>query len=257
MKAKNFEDLISGKKFNKKKDLIILNDPDNQDFHRLRDINTFFHIRNQRKLEKAKAPTSNNIRHSVTATRILDKLNKSATATDKDEKKRASTTAGGDLQKEGKRLKIFSDDVTGVKFTSGKGSGSLTSTAVAVNYENESREATEEEVLQAMFQVLRRKKKKGYVKLQTNVGDILLEIHCDFVPRTSTNFMKLCEAKKYNGSSFHRLIKNFMIQGGKPPKDAQEEDDASIWGGAFRDEFDDRLKHDGKYLFQNLLIVFD
>jgi len=35
-----------------------------------------------------------------------------------------------------------------------------------------------------------------------------------------------------------------MIQGGKPPKDADDDDDESFWGGAFRDEFDHRLKHD-------------
>jgi peptidyl-prolyl cis-trans isomerase-like protein 2 len=52
----------------------------------------------------------------------------------------------------------------------------------------------------------------------------------------------LCQAGKYADTRFHRLIPGFMIQGGKA-KDG--EDDESLWGGAFADEFDDRLKHTG------------
>ena len=209
VKAKNYEDLISGKKFNKKKDVIVLNDPNDDTFNQLGDINSFFHIQNQRQIE-TKTPKTNNIRHSVTATRILDKLSTSS----KEEKNKDGLKKRGaeDLAKEGKRLKIYSDDVTGVKLTTGRASGSLTSSAMTVTYDNEAREATEEEVLTAQFQVMRRRKKKGYVRLQTNMGDMLLEIHCDMVPRTATNFIKLCEAKKYNGTSFHRLIKVGMTK---------------------------------------------
>lgn len=60
--------------------------------------------------------------------------------------------------------------------------------------------------------------------------------------RTCTNFLGLCQAKKYDGSSFHRSIPSFMIQGGRAISGDGKED-ASLWGGAFPDEFDDRLKH--------------
>ena len=243
VKAKNYECLISGQKFNKKKDVILLNsDPTDKEFHKLRDINTFFHVINQRQLEK-KAPQHSNIRHSVTATRILDKINKTKQSEDDSSKKRTGDKE--DLKKEGKRLKIFSEDVTGVKYNTGKAASSFTSTAVEATNENEAREATEDELLQSMLSVMRRRKKKGYVRIETNMGNLLVEIHCDMVPRTATNFIKLCDAKKYNGVTFHRLIKSFMIQGGKPPKDSSGNDE-SIWGGAFKDEFDNRLKHDGK-----------
>lgn len=175
----------------------------------------------------------------------MEKLKK--TKDDSDSKKRsAASKSGDDLKQEGKRLKIFSDDVTGVKFTGGKTTGSFTSTAMSVSHDSETREATDEEVLVSLFNLLRKKKKKGYVKMKTNLGDMLLELHCDIVPRTCMNFLKLCEANKYNGSPFHRLIKNFMAQGGKPPEDQKDNSDESYWGGSFVDEFDDRLKHDGR-----------
>mmetsp|Transcript_1823 Transcript_1823/g.2787 ORF Transcript_1823/g.2787 Transcript_1823/m.2787 type:complete len:302 (+) Transcript_1823:753-1658(+) len=128
--------------------------------------------------------------------------------------------------------------VTGIQLTSGKTSGSFTSSSMAVSNTNESREATQEEILQAQFAVMRYRKRKGYVTLHTNMGNIGLELHCDIAPRTCTNFFGLAEAGRYDGSKFHRLIPSFMIQGGKG------EPDRSFWGEPFVDEFDDRLKHD-------------
>lgn len=53
-------------------------------------------------------------------------------------------------------------------------------------------------------------------RLQTNVGDLNLELNCATVPRTCENFLTLCGVGYYNGVVFHRSIKNFMIQGGDP-----------------------------------------
>jgi peptidyl-prolyl cis-trans isomerase-like protein 2 len=245
LKSKNYLDLTTGKKFHPQKDVIILNDPDNPDFYSLRDINSFWHITNARAKEQLQ-PASTNVRHSVTATRIMEQIQK-------EKKKRAATeststtssttasTTAFTWPNNTKKLKIFSTDVTGIQYTSGKASGSLTSTAMDVASDNTAREADPEEILQAQFQAMRNNKKKGYVQLFTNRGEILLELHCDIVPRTCTNFLGLCEANKYQNTKFHRLIPNFMIQGGKSTTD----DDASLWGPAFADEFDDRLKHAG------------
>ena len=63
---------------------------------------------------------------------------------------------------------------------------------------------------------MRAMKKKGYVQLITSLGALNLEIHCDLVPRTAENFLGLCEQGKYDSTVFHRLIKNFMVQGGDP-----------------------------------------
>lgn len=46
--------------------------------------------------------------------------------------------------------------------------------------------------------------KKGYVQLQTNLGNLNLEIHADFVPRTAENFLTLCARGAYDGLTFHR-----------------------------------------------------
>ena len=60
--------------------------------------------------------------------------------------------------------------------------------------------------------VERKPKKKGYMRLHTNMGDLNLELHCDIAPRACENFMILAETGYYSGTVFHRSIKNFMIQ---------------------------------------------
>lgn len=52
--------------------------------------------------------------------------------------------------------------------------------------------------------------------LKTNLGDIEIELFEDTMPITTGNFIKLAEEKFYDGTKFHRVIKDFMIQGGDP-----------------------------------------
>ena len=59
----------------------------------------------------------------------------------------------------------------------------------------------------------KRIKKKGYARIVTNKGPLNLELHCDAVPKTCENFIKLAQKGYYNDTIFHRSIKNFMIQG--------------------------------------------
>jgi peptidyl-prolyl cis-trans isomerase B (cyclophilin B) len=76
--------------------------------------------------------------------------------------------------------------------------------------------------------------------IQTNRGDIVLELHQDQTPNTVKNFVDLAEKGYYNGLTFHRVIPDFMIQGGCP--------DGTGMGGPgykFADEFDPELRHDG------------
>ena len=54
------------------------------------------------------------------------------------------------------------------------------------------------------------------VTLHTNYGDIKVEIFCDTTPMASENFLGLCASGAYDGTLFHRNIKQFMIQGGDP-----------------------------------------
>ena len=255
-KAKSYIDLISGEKFNKKTDVIVLQDPSNLELTALRDINNFKHTSALRKLNNEKYANGKNhdVKLSVTASRIIDKMKRKRQ--DDDEKERKNKIqAASSSSSNSKKLKVFTDDLTGVSMTSGKASGSLTSTAMNVHNNNDAREATEEEVLQAKFAALKKLKKKGFVRFNTNLGVIDFELHCDIVPKTCTNFIGLCEKGVYNGTKFHRSIRNFMIQGGKPTsttgsasaagRKQNGEKETSLWGEAFEDEFDDRLKHSG------------
>ena len=52
------------------------------------------------------------------------------------------------------------------------------------------------------------------LKIATNMGDIMVEVYPDKAPKTVANFLQYVKDKHYNGSAFHRVIPNFMIQGG-------------------------------------------
>ncbi|WP_061503629.1 peptidylprolyl isomerase [Ramlibacter tataouinensis] len=52
------------------------------------------------------------------------------------------------------------------------------------------------------------------VKLETSMGDIVLEVYPDKAPKTVANFLQYVKDKHYDGTIFHRVINGFMIQGG-------------------------------------------
>ncbi|WP_304131770.1 peptidylprolyl isomerase [Ignavibacterium album] len=79
--------------------------------------------------------------------------------------------------------------------------------------------------------------------IQTNMGTIEIELFADKTPKTVENFVGLANKGYYNGVIFHRVIDNFMIQGGDPTGTGRG--GQSIWGGKFEDEFVPELKHNG------------
>ncbi len=76
------------------------------------------------------------------------------------------------------------------------------------------------------------------VTIKTNLGDIKLELFSKDAPVTVDNFIKLSESGFYKGTKFHRVIKDFMIQGGDPnSKDSNWSDDGTGGPGyTFKDE---------------------
>ncbi len=56
-------------------------------------------------------------------------------------------------------------------------------------------------------------------KIETDKGTMTLELYEDDAPNTVANFIKLCESGFYNGLKFHRVIPDFVIQGGCPRGD--------------------------------------
>ncbi|KAK7934316.1 hypothetical protein WMY93_005212 [Mugilogobius chulae] len=107
------------------------------------------------------------------------------------------------------------------------------------------------------------------VTLHTDLGDIKIELFCERAPKTCENFLALCASGFYNGCSFHRNIKGFMVQTGDPtgvnllvfflvsyffiviiffliffmPKLGTGKGGTSIWGRKFEDEYSEHLKH--------------
>ncbi|MFC2103266.1 peptidylprolyl isomerase [Bacteroidota bacterium] len=79
--------------------------------------------------------------------------------------------------------------------------------------------------------------------IKTSMGAVEIELFADQTPKTVENFTGLAGKGYYNGVIFHRVIKNFMIQGGDPTGTGRG--GASFWGGKFEDEFVSSLKHDG------------
>lgn len=227
----------------------------------------------QNRSTTATASNSNNVNLSVSAKRIMEKLQskQQKKQKDKEEKmKKRKQQEQSDNQNSDKddykKMKILTSDL-GITYTKGKTSGSFTSTALSsasLSSSNDIREATEEEILSSLFTTMKKRKQKAFVRMYTNLGNMDIELHADIAPRTCMNFIGLVEKKWYDGTFFHRLIRNFMIQGGgsttrnkggKKKKrkivsynndDGQDdEEEQSLWGRPFEDEFDQRLKHIG------------
>ena len=75
--------------------------------------------------------------------------------------------------------------------------------------------------------------------IETNKGQIKLKLFSKETPITVANFINLSKRGYYNGLNFHRVIDNFMIQGGCPQGTG-----VGGPGYDFEDEFSDSLKHD-------------
>ncbi|MBA2379511.1 MAG: peptidylprolyl isomerase [Blastocatellia bacterium] len=72
--------------------------------------------------------------------------------------------------------------------------------------------------------------------IETNKGTIKIELLEPAAPKATENFRLLAEKNYYDGVIFHRVIKNFMIQGGDPLGEGYGGE--SAWGGKFDDEID-------------------
>ena len=75
--------------------------------------------------------------------------------------------------------------------------------------------------------------------MKTNMGDIKIKLFPKEAPKAVENFVTHAKNGYYNGLIFHRVIKDFMIQGGDPMGSGIGGE--SIWGESFEDEFDPAL----------------
>lgn len=75
------------------------------------------------------------------------------------------------------------------------------------------------------------------------MGELVVELYWKHAPKTCANFAELCRRGYYNNTVFHRIIRDFMIQGGDPTGTGKG--GTSIYGKEFADEIHDELKHAG------------
>nr|CAD7399038.1 unnamed protein product [Timema cristinae] len=220
VKTKNWKDLLTDEPF-ERKELITIQDPNNVNKFNL---SKFHHIKNNLKVEDdvVDKDGSANLKTVSSETRdILEELNREYKAPE--------------VKLEEKKV---ADKFNSAHYSTGAVAAGFTSTAVAPQTKHEA--AIVEEDLVRYDRI----KKKGYVRLITNFGPLNLELYCDMLPKTCENFLKLSQKGYYNGTKFHRSIRNFMIQGGDPT--GTGEGGESIWGTPFDDHFKPNLTHTGR-----------
>jgi peptidylprolyl isomerase len=86
------------------------------------------------------------------------------------------------------------------------------------------------------------KEDRPVVQIETNKGTFEVTLRPDIAPKATENFVTLAQQGYYNGIIFHRVIPDFMIQGGDPTGTGRG--GKSIWGAPFEDEFSDTAKFD-------------
>ena len=248
IKAKVWRDLVNDIEFSRK-DIIVIQDP--QDLES-RNISSFKYRQDGTSTltpaEEAgrKDPTANlNTSALGNAARILKA--KEAVAQARAKRDNSNPNHNPALpSKSNNQIQIRSAKVeeskqlpyNAARYTTGKAAASFTSTGVSVHTAADRALLSEEEY---MLQP-KRVKNEGYARLSTNYGDLSVELRPEFAPHAVWNFVQLAKKGYYNGTSFHRNIRNFMIQGGDPTGSGRG--GASIWGKNFADEFDGPLKHD-------------
>ncbi|RHZ79257.1 hypothetical protein Glove_150g39 [Diversispora epigaea] len=239
IKTKNWKDLLEDVPFTRK-DIITLQDPHNLES---RNLMNFHYLKNDLKIDEDKSdkPLNDiNIEATGSAALVLTKI-----ASRDDENKEIKSKSDSHVNKDSSlpSLKPKSSKnlpYNAASYTRGLASASLTSTAFTPVTENENALIDKEEF---MFKEI---KTKGYVRIATNLGNLNVELFCDKSPRACYNFIMLSKKDYYNGTIFHRKIKNFMIQGGDPTGTGKGGE--SYWKKEFPDEFKSNLSHNERGL---------
>ncbi|KAI1490865.1 hypothetical protein F5X96DRAFT_634236 [Biscogniauxia mediterranea] len=250
IKAKMWRDLVDDVEFGRS-DIITLQDPQNAAG---RDLSQFKYLKDGEDALLTKAQEEERKESNVNISalgRVGDKVLRAKEAV---EKARREREAGGDVNRSSKavvkstanngpRQSMIQDKkvaYNAAAYTTGKAAASFTSTGLTPETSGERATLTDEEYMLKPKRV----KIKGYARIETNLGDLNIELHTEYAPRAVWNFTRLAQKGYYKGVSFHRNIKNFMIQGGDPSGTGRG--GASVWGKNFQDEFDGPLTHDAR-----------
>lgn len=252
IKAKNWRDLVSDNDF-KRSDIITLQDPQNVEsrnlsqFKYLQDgIST---ITEEQVAERGAGVNGTSL---GSAAKILKAKEAVAKAREQREKgagqgegKAAEAQALANARKAHAEMSRSSritkpTPYNAAQYTSGQAAASFTSTGLTPSTSTERAIMSDEEYMLKPKRV----KQKGYVHFTTNIGSMNIELYPEYAPKAVWNFIQLAKRDYYKGVSFHRNIKNFMIQGGDPTGTGRG--GQSCWGRTFADEFEGPLVHDGR-----------
>lgn len=233
IKANFFKDLLTDEPF-AKKDIITIQDPSNLSKFNL---SNFYYLKENLKWEQDDTAARQNPNFylkslNTEAMEAISELNKTYTP--------ASTSTSSSNHVLHSQLPK-ADVVNAANYSTGRVAASFTSTVMEIVTHQENAIIEENEIRWARMKKLG---KKGYVCLVTNYGRLNIELFCDQVPRICENFLKHCANKYYKDTTFHRLIKNFMVQGGDPTGTGTGGE--SIWGKEFEDEFKPNLSHNAR-----------
>ncbi|KAK3179581.1 cyclophilin peptidyl-prolyl cis-trans isomerase Cyp8 [Lecanicillium sp. MT-2017a] len=255
IKAKMWNDLLDDEPFTRA-DIITLQDPHNM---ASRNLEQFKYLQDgesaQATKEQEEERNAGNINSGALGS-MGDKVLKAKAAV---EKARKAREAGGDVNRSSGALtkttaaarangtvpreSMIKDkklDPKSAAYTTGRAAASFTSTGLTPETSGERALLTDEEFMLKPKRV----QTKGYARLETNLGDLTLELHTDTAPKAVWNFVRLAQKGYYKDVAFHRNIPNFMIQGGDPSGTGKG--GASIWGKYFDDEFDGPLTHSAR-----------
>ncbi|KAK8100568.1 hypothetical protein PG999_010942 [Apiospora kogelbergensis] len=252
IKSKMWRDLMDDKEFGRS-DIITLQDPQNA---ASRDLSQFKFLKEGGEAILTKEQETERKEGNVNIDalgRVGDKVLRAKEAV---EKARREREAGGDINHtQSKALTKNANGATAVRtsmiqdkkaaynaaaYTTGRAAASFTSTGLTPETSGERALLSDEEYMLKP----RRVKIKGYARMETNLGDLNLELHTEFAPRAVWNFTRLAQKGYYRNMNFHRNIRNFMIQGGDPSGTGRGGE--SIWGKNFKDEFESPMTHDSR-----------
>lgn len=250
IKAKMWRDLMDDEEFTRA-DIITLQDPQNAASRNLADFK-FLQDGGDAQLtkEQEEERLAGNINTGALGS-MGDKVSRARAAV---EKARKAREQGGDINRSsGALAKATAPGVArqplvqdrrlaanSAAYTTGRAAASFTSTGLTPETSGERALLTDEEFMLKPKRV----KNKGYARMETNLGDLTIELIPEFAPKAVWNFVRLAQKGYYKGVAFHRNIPNFMIQGGDPSGTGKG--GSSIWGKNFDDEFDGPATHNAR-----------
>ncbi|GAA5949198.1 hypothetical protein JCM10213_008240 [Rhodosporidiobolus nylandii] len=249
IKPGNMNDLLDDTPFTKK-DIITLNDPLNI---QKRDLSKFDYVRRALHVDAPDGGLSGINVEAGGLGRIMKAIG--ATSGEKKDKAGEGTAEGEGKRKEAKGKEVAKPSSSSsaptlvsaaaapvpyntATVSTNRAAAAFTSTSQGIYTASENALWDEEDL---MYEQVRERGEKGYVRLRTSAGELNFELFADRAPRTCYNFLRLASEGRYQNIKFHRLIPGFMLQGGDPTGTGRGGE--SIWGKPFEDEHSVRNAH--------------